>query len=58
MKGKCHVGCAELLSTVQQRVKPKVHVFGHIHEGKNVVFLHSVNICYFLFEIFRQCKAN
>ncbi|KAK3924684.1 Metallophosphoesterase domain-containing protein 1 [Frankliniella fusca] len=27
-------GCVELLTTVQQRVKPKYHVFGHIHEGK------------------------
>jgi Icc-related predicted phosphoesterase len=26
-------GCVELLSTVQNRVKPKYHVFGHIHEG-------------------------
>ncbi|KAI6657771.1 Metallophosphoesterase domain-containing protein 1-like [Oopsacas minuta] len=26
-------GCVELLSTIQNRVKPKVHVFGHIHEG-------------------------
>ena len=26
-------GCAELLSTIQNRVKPMVHVFGHIHEG-------------------------
>lgn len=26
-------GCVELLSTVQKRVKPKYHVFGHIHEG-------------------------
>lgn len=26
-------GCVELLSTVQQKVKPKYHVFGHIHEG-------------------------
>ncbi|PNF15807.1 hypothetical protein B7P43_G10437 [Cryptotermes secundus] len=25
-------GCVELLTTVQQRVKPKYHVFGHIHE--------------------------
>ncbi|XP_076047163.1 UPF0046 protein T07D4.2 [Oratosquilla oratoria] len=29
-------GCVELLSTVQQRVKPKYHVFGHIHEGYGV----------------------
>lgn len=27
-------GCVELLTTVQQRVKPKYHVFGHIHEGE------------------------
>ncbi|XP_073976999.1 metallophosphoesterase domain-containing protein 1 isoform X2 [Rhodnius prolixus] len=29
-------GCVELLSTVQRRVKPKYHVFGHIHEGYGV----------------------
>ena len=28
-----HVGCAELLATIQQRVRPKLNVFGHIHEG-------------------------
>ncbi|KAG9346926.1 hypothetical protein JZ751_005853 [Albula glossodonta] len=28
------VGCVELLNTVQRRVQPKLHVFGHIHEGK------------------------
>ncbi|XP_010788446.1 metallophosphoesterase domain-containing protein 1-like [Notothenia coriiceps] len=27
------VGCMELLNTVQRRVQPKFHVFGHIHEG-------------------------
>ncbi|KAK9525278.1 hypothetical protein VZT92_016005 [Zoarces viviparus] len=27
------VGCMELLNTVQRRIKPKLHVFGHIHEG-------------------------
>lgn len=27
-------GCVELLTTVQQRVKPKYHIFGHIHEGE------------------------
>ena len=26
-------GCVELLSTIQHRVKPKYHLFGHIHEG-------------------------
>ncbi|MDH3198719.1 MAG: metallophosphatase domain-containing protein [Candidatus Krumholzibacteria bacterium] len=28
-----HVGCEELLLRVKQ-VKPRVHVFGHIHEGR------------------------
>ena len=26
-------GCVELLNTVQRRVKPKYHIYGHIHEG-------------------------
>merc|ERR1712159_362099 len=26
-------GCADLLRTVQQRVRPLYHIFGHIHEG-------------------------
>lgn len=34
-------GCSELLSTIQQRVKPLVHVFGHIHEGRNLLFIPS-----------------
>jgi Icc-related predicted phosphoesterase len=29
-------GCSELLSTIQQRVKPFLHVFGHIHEAYGV----------------------
>ena len=33
-KSGVRAGCAELLSTIQLRVKPKLHVFGHIHEGK------------------------
>jgi Icc-related predicted phosphoesterase len=27
------VGCEDLLKVIQQRVKPRLHVFGHIHEG-------------------------
>ncbi|XP_011452355.3 metallophosphoesterase MPPED2 isoform X2 [Magallana gigas] len=34
--GNNNVGCVELLNTVQKRVKPKFHVFGHIHEGYGV----------------------
>lgn len=30
-------GCTELLSTVQHRVQPKYHVFGHIHEGIYII---------------------
>lgn len=29
-------GCVELLTTVQNRVKPKYHVFGHVHEGYGI----------------------
>lgn len=29
-------GCVELLLSVQQRIKPKYHVFGHIHEGYGI----------------------
>ncbi len=28
-----HAGCEELLMAVRERVRPKYHVFGHIHEG-------------------------
>jgi len=29
-------GCVDLLHSVQQRIKPKYHVYGHIHEGYGV----------------------
>jgi Icc-related predicted phosphoesterase len=32
-----NVGCEELLIRIQE-VKPKIHVFGHIHEGYGYVF--------------------
>lgn len=31
-----HVGCEDLLQVVQ-RVKPRVHLFGHIHPGRGVL---------------------
>ncbi|XP_062518706.1 metallophosphoesterase MPPED2-like [Corticium candelabrum] len=34
--GDTRTGCVDLLHTVQTRVKPKYHVFGHIHEGYGV----------------------
>ncbi len=32
---KQHVGCQDLLEQVQKRIKPRIHCFGHIHEGGN-----------------------
>ena len=31
-----HAGCADLLREVQTRIKPLVHLFGHIHEDPGV----------------------
>lgn len=28
-----HAGCEELLKVIRERVRPKYHIFGHIHEG-------------------------
>ncbi|KAI1705255.1 calcineurin-like phosphoesterase domain-containing protein [Ditylenchus destructor] len=30
------LGCAELLNVVEKRVRPKFHVFGHIHENNGI----------------------
>jgi len=32
-KRNVRCGCVELLHSVQQRIKPKYHIYGHIHEG-------------------------
>lgn len=32
-QGGHRAGCGDLLRTVQQRVRPLYHIFGHIHEG-------------------------
>lgn len=43
-----HVGCPYLASAVKERIRPKIHVFGHVHtdygveEGKYTTF---VNAC-------------
>ncbi|TYZ66514.1 hypothetical protein PybrP1_006513, partial [[Pythium] brassicae (nom. inval.)] len=31
--GATHVGCEELAREVSDRVRPQLHVFGHVHEG-------------------------
>uniref|UniRef100_A0A914DN30 Calcineurin-like phosphoesterase domain-containing protein n=1 Tax=Acrobeloides nanus TaxID=290746 RepID=A0A914DN30_9BILA len=35
-KGQCRYGDVDLLNTIEHRVKPKFHVFGHIHEETGV----------------------
>jgi Icc-related predicted phosphoesterase len=32
-RDKKNVGCEDLMDVVQSQINPKVHVFGHIHEG-------------------------
>jgi len=36
-QGGIRAGCCELLSTIQQRVKPKFHIAGHIHEDYGIL---------------------
>jgi len=42
-------GCEDLLNEIQTRIKPMVHIFGHIHEGygvtkdKNTTFINASN---------------
>ena len=33
-----NVGCSELLTEIQQRIKPRVSIFGHVHEGYGTTF--------------------
>ena len=35
-EGNEHSGCGDLLNTVKNRVKPKIHAFGHIHNDYGV----------------------
>ena len=32
-----NVGCEELMKRVEE-IKPKIHLYGHIHEGRNIVY--------------------
>lgn len=43
--GNIRAGCFNLLQQVQHRVKPRVHVFGHIHEGNGVSFDGNTLFC-------------
>jgi Icc-related predicted phosphoesterase len=35
---KTRAGCYDLLEAIQHRVRPKINVFGHIHEGYGVTY--------------------
>lgn len=35
-------GCPDLLTTIKERVKPRLHIFGHIHEGHGESHLYIV----------------
>ena len=37
-----HGGCKMLREAVVERVKPSYHVFGHIHEGKQIITTHEI----------------
>lgn len=37
-----HVGCANLAKTIVDRVKPKLHVCGHVHHGYGHVYLKNM----------------
>lgn len=48
MPGKKRTGCANLLDEVQNRIRPRYCVFGHIHEGAGVTSdgtTHFINAC-------------
>ena len=34
--GKVRAGCPDLANTVMTRIRPRIHVFGHIHESSGV----------------------
>jgi len=41
------VGCPQLLAEIVNRVRPQVHVFGHIHEGRGAVTLRELPTVFF-----------
>uniref|UniRef100_A0A6V2GCF7 Calcineurin-like phosphoesterase domain-containing protein n=1 Tax=Ditylum brightwellii TaxID=49249 RepID=A0A6V2GCF7_9STRA len=38
IKSSARLGCVDLLQQVQQRIQPRLHVFGHVHSGYGVTF--------------------
>ena len=55
-----HVGCEDLKNAVQERVKPSIHCFGHIHEcGGSVKKLKGTNYvnCSYVDERYRPAHS-
>jgi predicted phosphohydrolase len=52
-------GCEDLLSVVKERVRPRLHVFGHIHEGHGEYggVSHFVETTVFLLTVTRLCDV-
>jgi len=40
--GGVKAGCQDLLRTVVERIRPRIHVFGHIHESAGVTSQHKI----------------
>jgi len=43
VEGREQVGCPQLLAEIVNRIRPQVHVFGHIHEGYGVATLQNLS---------------
>jgi len=49
-------GCVQLLHVVQERVRPKYHVFGHIHEGEGGWSCVCVCVCVLFPNLTKPCS--
>jgi Icc-related predicted phosphoesterase len=58
---KLHVGCEDLRAAVQERIKPRIHCFGHIHEcGNNIKKIDSTTYvnCSYVDEEYRPVNTS
>ena len=57
-RGGVKAGCKDLYETVSDRVKPRIHVFGHIHEGAGHVSKDGILYINAALKIHRSKKLN
>ena len=50
--GRNNVGCKDLYEQVSTRIKPKFHIFGHIHEGEYIILELNYRVSNVLFKHF------